>query len=106
MELSEFIKKTLLQIATGIEESTRFKGTGFDPIVNTNMTKTVDQILVTGGMRKTVEFVEFDVAVTANEDDDSKQALAYLLFQSLSWMLAAGPACPPVRSRVFDLKFR
>ena len=68
MERKEFVTETLTQIAEGIAEAQkRLKEAGSGAIVNTNMTETTDGHVVTGGRRKPVEWVEFDVAILANE---------------------------------------
>ena len=73
MDLKDFIRETLIEISTGIEEAQRdLKEKGSDAIINTNITKTDDNILVTGGRRKTVEYIEFDVAVYAKEGTETK----------------------------------
>ena len=67
MELKD-VTETLTQIAEGIAEAQkRLKEAGSGAIVNTNMTETTDGHVVTGGRRKPVEWVEFDVAIFANE---------------------------------------
>jgi predicted ATP-dependent Lon-type protease len=73
MELKEFIAETLTQIAEAIEETQkRLKERGSKAIVNTNMTETGVGHLVTGGRRRPVEFVEFDVAILADEGTETK----------------------------------
>lgn len=63
MDLKQFVTETLVQISEGIEEAQRqLKERGSAAIVNTNMTKTDVGHLVTGGRRRPVEYVEFDVA--------------------------------------------
>jgi hypothetical protein len=68
MELKEFITETLVQIAEGIEEAqAKLQDKNSEAIINTSMTETDSGQLVTGGRRKAVEMVEFDVAILANQ---------------------------------------
>ena len=73
MELKEFVTETLVQVAEGIEEAQRrLKDSGSDAKVNPYMTKDNSGKWVTGGRRKNVEIVEFDVAILANEGTETK----------------------------------
>jgi len=73
MELKEFISETLIQIAEGVTDAQkRLRDAGSAAIINTNMTETSDGHLVTGGRRRPVEFVDFDVAVTASNENEKK----------------------------------
>ncbi len=73
MELREFITETLMQIAEGIEDAQkRLKDKGSEAIINTNMTETDVGHLVTGGRRRPVELIEFDVAILASEGTEAK----------------------------------
>jgi hypothetical protein len=73
VELKEFVTETLTQIVDGIEDAQkRLKEKNSEARINTNMTETRDGHLVTGGRRRPVEFVEFDVAVLANESKEAK----------------------------------
>ena len=73
MELKEFITSTLMQIVEGIEVAQkRLKQNGSEAIINTNMTRDTDGHLVTGGRRRSVELVEFDVAIVASEGSEMK----------------------------------
>jgi predicted ATP-dependent Lon-type protease len=73
MELKEFVTESLMQIVEGIADAQkRLKENGSEAIINTNMTATDVGHVVTGGRRRPVEFVEFDVAVIANEGTEMK----------------------------------
>jgi hypothetical protein len=73
MELKEFVTESLMQIVEGIADAQkRLKDSGSEAIINTNMTATDVGHVVTGGRRRPVEFVEFDVAVVANEGTEMK----------------------------------
>ncbi len=73
MELKEFVAETLVQIAGGIEEAQqRLKESGSEAKVNPYMTKNDSEKWVTGGRRKNVEVVEFDVAILASEGTETK----------------------------------
>ena len=73
MELREFITQSLMQIAEGVEDAQKhLKEKGSKAIVNTNMTATDVGHVVTGGRRRPVEFVEFDVAILADEGTETK----------------------------------
>ena len=73
MELKDFVTETLVQIAEGIEQAQiRLKENNSEAIINTNVTKDDSGHLVTGGRRKPVEIVEFDVAILANEGTATK----------------------------------
>jgi len=90
VELKEFITETLMQIADGIEDAQkRLKDRGSKAIVNTNMTATDVGHVVTGGRRRPVEFVEFDVAVLADEGTE-KRAGVGLTVASLLKLDAGG----------------
>ena len=83
MELREFITETLTQISDGIEDAQkRLKARGSDAIINTNMTEIGTGQVVTGGRRRPVEMVDFDVAILANEGTE-KRAGAGLTVASL-----------------------
>ena len=91
VELKEFVAETLIQIVDGIEDAQRrLKEKNSEAIINTNMTETQDGHLVTGGRRRPVEFVEFDVAVLANESKEAKGGVGItvawvFLFLLLVW---------------------
>jgi len=73
VELKDFVAETLMQISNGIEDAQqRLKAKGSEARINTNMTETTDGHLVTGGRRRPVEFVEFDVAILVNEGLEKK----------------------------------
>ena len=77
MELNEFVTETLMQIAKGIEDAQkRLKENGSEAIINTSMTETDVGHTVTGGRRRPVEFVEFDVAILANEGTETKAGVS------------------------------
>jgi hypothetical protein len=73
MELRKFISETLMQIVEGIEDAQRgLKDKESEAIINTNMTATDVGHVVTGGRRRPVEFVEFDVAILADEATEKR----------------------------------
>lgn len=73
MDLKQFITETLVQISDGIEAAQKqLKESGSEARINTNMTVIEGGHIVTGGRRRAVEFVEFDVAVLANEGTETK----------------------------------
>jgi hypothetical protein len=66
-----------MQIADGIEGAQKgLKEKGSEAIINTNVTETDVGHLVTGGRRRPVEFVEFDVAIIATEGTETKAGAA------------------------------
>lgn len=76
MDLKDFVAETLVQIAEGIEQAqTELQSKKSGAIINTNMTETDTGQLVTGGRRKAVEMVEFDVAILANEGTATKAGI-------------------------------
>lgn len=80
MELKQFITETLVQISTGIEAAQKqLKDSDSEAIINTNMTVTDAGHLVTGGRRRPVEFVEFDVAILANEGTETKAGIGIIV---------------------------
>jgi len=73
MELNDFVTETLVQIAEGIEQAQKnLREKNSEAIINTNMTETNSGQLVTGGKRNSVEMVEFDVAILANQGTATK----------------------------------
>jgi len=90
MELKQFVTETLIQISEGISDAQRkLKEAGSEAIINTNMTTIEDGQLVTGGRRKPVEFVEFNVAILANESSATKAGIG-LTVASLVTLDAGG----------------
>jgi len=90
MELKEFVSETLVQISEGIEQAQeRLRQKGSEARVNTSMTLTSNGHLVTGGRRRAVEYVEFDVAVLANEETETKAGIG-IAVASLLKLDAAG----------------
>jgi hypothetical protein len=76
MELKQFVTETLVQISEGIVEAQKqLKDKGSEAIINTNMTETDVGHLVTGGLRRPVEYVEFDVAILANEGTETNAGI-------------------------------
>ena len=76
MELKEFVTETLIQIADGIAQAQQqLQENKSETIINTNMTKTDNDHLVTGGKRRPVEIVEFDVAILANEGTETSAGI-------------------------------
>ena len=73
MELNDFIRETLVQIASGIEGAQEeLKQKDSEAIINTNITIIEDGMLATGGVRKSVEYIEFDVAVLVSDQVGKK----------------------------------
>jgi hypothetical protein len=73
MDLKDFVSETLVQIADGIEQAQKqLAEKKSQAIINTNTTSDGSGRLVTGGVRKPVEIVEFDVAILANEGTETK----------------------------------
>ena len=105
MDLKQFITETLVQISEGIEEAQRqLKERGSAAIVNTNMTKTDDGHLVTGGRRRPVEYVEFDVAILANEGTETKAGIGLTVASLLK--LDAGGKSSESAGRESRIKFK
>ena len=72
MELQQFITTTLIEIAEGIADAQRqLRDKSSEAIINSSFTE-ADGHIVTGGRRRSVEFVEFDVAVVARENTEQK----------------------------------
>lgn len=72
MELKEFVSETLVQISDGIDDAQRrLRESGSEAKVNPYMTKDGTGKLVTGGKRKNVEIVDFDVAILVNEGTET-----------------------------------
>lgn len=105
MELKQFITETLVQIADGIVDAqNQLKARGTEAIINTNMTKTDVGHLVTGGRRRPVEFVEFDVAILANEGTETKAGIGLTVASLLS--LDAGGKSNQTAGRESRIKFK
>jgi len=105
MELKQFITETLVQISEGIEEAQKvLKERGSEARINTNMTKTVDGHLVTGGRRRAVEFVDFDVAILANEGTETKAGIGLTVASLLK--LDAGGRSNQTQGQESRIKFK
>jgi len=105
MDLKQFVTETLVQISEGIEEAQRqLKERGSAAIVNTNMTKTDVGHLVTGGRRRPVEYVEFDVAILANEGTETKAGIGLTVASLLR--LDAGGKSSESAGRESRIKFK
>ena len=105
MDLKQFITETLVQIAAGIEAvQAQLKEAGSAAIVNTNMTVTDVRHLVTGGRRRPVEFVEFDVAILANEGTETKAGIGLTVASLLR--LDAGGKSTESAGRESRIKFK
>ena len=105
MDLKQFICETLVQISEGIAAAQQqLHDAGSGAVVNTNMTKTEDGHLVTGGRRRPVEFVDFDVAILANEGTETKAGIG-LTVASL-FKLDAGGKSIESAGRESRIKFR
>ena len=77
MNLREFVTETLVEIAAGIEDAQKqLQDSGSTAEINPYMTKDGSDKWVTGGRRKNVEIVEFDVAILASEDTNAKAGIA------------------------------
>ena len=81
----------------------QLKGAGATAIVNTNMTATDVGHLVTGGRRRPVEFVEFDVAILANEGTETKAGIGLTVASLLK--LDAGGKSTAMAGRESRIKF-
>jgi predicted ATP-dependent Lon-type protease len=105
MELKEFITETLMQIAEGIEQAQRrLKDKSSEAIINTNMTETDVGHVVTGGRRRPVEFVEFDVAILANEGTETKAGIGLTVASLVK--LDAGGKSSQSKGSESRIKFR
>ena len=105
MELKQFITETLVQISDGIQEAQKqLKERGSEAIVNTNMTETDVGHLVTGGRRRPVEHVEFDVAILANEGTETKAGVGITVASLLK--LDAGGKSSQTSGRESRIKFK
>lgn len=105
MDLKQFVTETLVQISEGIEEAQRqLKERGSAAIVNTNMTETDVGHLVTGGRRRPVEYVEFDVAILANEGTETKAGIGLTVASLLR--LDAGGKSSESAGRESRIKFK
>jgi len=105
MDLSKFISTTLVQIATGIEAAqSELKEKELDAIVNTNITKNQSGDLVTGGKRRSVEIVEFDVAVLVNEGTETNAGVGLKVASLLS--LEAGGKSNNTNGSESRIKFK
>ncbi len=105
MELKQFVTETLVQISEGIQDAQKqLKERGSEAIINTNMTKTDAEHLVTGGRRRPVEYVEFDVAILANEGTETKAGIG-LTVASL-FNLDAGGKSNQTAGRESRIKFK
>ena len=105
MDLKQFITETLVQISEGIELAQQLlHDRGSEAVVNTNVTITDAGHLVTGSRRRPVEFVEFDVAVLANEGTETKAGIG-LTVASL-WKLEAGGKSTETAGRESRIKFK
>jgi predicted ATP-dependent Lon-type protease len=105
IELKQFVTETLVQISEGIEEAQRqLKERGSEARINTNMTTADAGHLVTGGRRRPVEYVEFDVAILANEGTETKAGIG-LTVASLLKLDAEGKSSQTA-GRESRIKFR
>jgi predicted ATP-dependent Lon-type protease len=105
MDLKQFVSETLVQISEGIEAAQhRLREAGSEAVINTNMTKTDDGHMVTGGRRQPVEFVEFDVAILANEGTETKAGIGLAVASLLR--LDAGGKSTESAGRESRIKFR
>ena len=105
MELKQFITETLVQVSAGIEAAQKqLKDNGSETIINTNMTVTDAGHLVTGGRRRPVEFVEFDVAILANEGTETKAGIGLTVASLLK--LDAGGRSTESTGRESRIKFK
>lgn len=105
MELKQFVTETLVQISEGIEAAQKqLKERGSEAIVNTNMTKTDVGHMVTGGRRRPVEYVEFDVAILANEGTETKAGVGLTVASFLN--LDAGGKSNQTAGRESRIKFK
>lgn len=105
MELKQFITETLVQISEGFEDAQKqLKERGSEARINTNMTKTDDGHLVTGGRRRPFEFVDFDVAILANEETETKAGIGLTVASLLK--LDAGGKSNQSAGRESRIKFK
>jgi predicted ATP-dependent Lon-type protease len=105
MDLKTFISETLIQISEGVEDAQkRLKEQGLDAVINTNMTETAVGHLVTGGRRRSVEFVEFNVAVLATEGKETKAGVGVAVASILN--LNAGGKSNESLGRETRIKFK
>jgi hypothetical protein len=105
MELKQFITEALTQIAEGIEDTQRhLQDRGSKAIVNTNMTATDVGHVVTGGRRRPVEFIEFDVAILADEGTETKAGVGLTVASLLR--LDAGGKTNQSRGSESRIKFK
>ena len=105
MELKQFVTETLVQITEGIEDAQKqLKERGSEAIVNTNVTTTDKGQLVTGGRRRPVEFVEFDVAILAYEGTQTRAGIGLTVASLLN--LDAGGKSSKTEGRESRIKFK
>jgi hypothetical protein len=105
MELKQFIAETLVQISEGIEDAQKIlRERGSEARINTNMTNTADGHVVTGGRRRPVEFVDFDVAILANEGTETKAGVGLTVASLLK--LDAGGRSNQTQGRESRIKFK
>ncbi len=105
MDLKQFVSETLVQISSGIEDAQRnLRESGSEAIINTNMTTADGGQIVTGGKRCHVEFVEFDVAILANESSESKGGIGLTVASLLK--LEAGGKSAESSGRESRIKFK
>lgn len=105
MDLKQFVSETLVQISDGIEAAQKqLRESGSEAVINTNMTKTDSDHLVTGGRRRHVEFVEFDVAILANEGTETKAGIGLTVASLLK--LDAGGKSTESAGRESRIKFK
>lgn len=105
MELKEFVTVTLVQISEGIEGAQKqLKEAGSKAIINTNTTTIDDKQLVTGGRRRPVHFVEFDVAIIANQGTETKAGIGLTVASLLK--LDAGGKSTDSNGRESRIKFK
>lgn len=104
-DLKQFITETLVQVSAGIEAAQKqLKDSGAETIINTNMTVEDAGNVVTGGRRRPVEFVEFDVAILANEGTETKAGIGLTVASLLR--LDAGGKSTESTGRESRIKFK
>ena len=80
MELKDFVAETLTQITKGVEEAqNQLRESNPNACINPHMTKDDTDKWVTGGRRKNVEMVDFDVAVTVKEGTETKGGMGLVV---------------------------
>ena len=105
MELKQFVTETLVQISEGIEAAQKkLKDTGSEAVINTNMTENNVGQIVTGGRRRPVEYIEFDVAILANEGTETKAGIGLTVASLLK--LEAGGKSNQSSGRESRIKFK